>query len=464
MASTTGLATVDHIVVLMLENRSFDHMLGFLYTDAGNKSPAGDAFEGLSGSESCPGSDGKPVPVTRLTPGTTDVYFYPGADPGEGYAATNDQCYGSQTAPASGAVAPMQGFVTDYAQAIKDNQSKGWYVFPGTAESWIMGCHTPQTLPVLSALARGFAVCDQWYGSAPTMTMPNRAFLCAGTSQGQMDDKTKAFTVGSIFGALTKAGVAWKIYGYDKPALTKSDFPDTKSAPAANFGLFTDFQADAKGGNLPAYAFLEPSWGSDGNSQHPNYNMALGEQLLLDTYRALRDGPAWDSTLLIITYDEHGGCYDHVSPPWGATPPDSTPGEYGFDFTRFGPRVPTILVSPRIPAGTVHRVAAGATPFDHTSVLATVEHRFGIAALTKRDAAAPDVGGALTLATPRTDDPLAGVQAPAPPTNPTGLVAEPSHLQQIQAALVAEAAGVPAHALAELHTNQDYGRFIEEHG
>jgi phospholipase C len=358
----------------------------------------------------------------------------------------------------------MRGFVTNYGQAIQDNQSKGWYVFPGTAESWIMGCHTSETLPVLSALARGFCVCDHWYGSAPTMTMPNRAFLCAGTSQGQMDDQTKKFTVGSIFGALTQAGVPWKIYGYDTPPLTKSDFPDTSSAPQTNFGLFTDFQTDAQGGNLPAYAFLEPSWGSDGNSQHPNYNVALGEQLILDTYRALRDGPGWDSTLLIVTYDEHGGCFDHVSPPWGATPPDSTPGEYGFDFTRFGPRVPAILAGPMVPAGTVYRVPNGTTPFDHTSVLATVEHRFGLGPLTERDAAAPDVGGALTLSTLRTDDPLAGVSAPAPPANPTNLTVQPSHLQEVQAALVTQDSGAPAPTLSALRTNQDYQRFIREHG
>ena len=464
MATATGLAAVDHIVVLMLENRSFDHLLGFLYTDAGNTSPAGDPYEGLTGSESCPGSDGTAVPVLRLTPATADLYFYPGADPGEGYAATNDQCYGSQQAPAAGAVAPMRGFVTNYAQAIQDNRSKGWYVFPGTAESWIMGCHTSETLPVLSALARGFCVCDHWYGSVPTMTMPNRAFLCAGTSQGQMDDQTKKFTVGSIFGALTQAGVPWKIYGYDTPPLTKSDFPDTSSAPLTNFGLFTDFQTDAQGGNLPAYAFLEPSWGSDGNSQHPNYNVALGEQLILDTYRALRDGPGWDSTLLIVTYDEHGGCFDHVSPPWGATPPDSTPGEYGFDFTRFGPRVPAILAGPMVPPGTVYRVPNGTTPFDHTSVLATVEHRFGLGPLTERDAAAPDVGGALTLSTLRTDDPLAGVSAPTPPANPTNLTVQPSHLQEVQAALVTQDSGAPAPTLSALRTNQDYQRFIREHG
>jgi phospholipase C len=455
-----GLATVEHIVVLMLENRSLDHMLGYLYSDSQNVSPAGDPFEGLTGSESCLGTDGQPVTVYQITPDTTDAYFMPGADPAEGYEATNSQCYGSASSPASGAVAPMNGFVTSYARAIKDNQSMGWYVFQGTAESWIMACHTPQTLPVLSALASGFAVCDHWFGSAPTMTMPNRAFACAGTSQGHLDDKTKSFTCGSIFGALTTASVPWKIYGYSSTPLTKVDFADTSSAPATCFGLFTDFQADAAAGSLPGYAFLEPSWASTGSSQHPNYNVALGEQLLLDTYRAVRSGPDWDSTLLIITYDEHGGCYDHVPPPWGAEPPDSTPGEYGFDFTRFGPRVPTVLVSPLIPAGTVHRVPDGSTPFDHTSILATVEHRFGIQPLTKRDAAAPDVGAALTLATPRTDDPLSAVTAPTPPPNPTSLAASVSHLQQVQASLVAERAGRPAADLQALHTNADYQRYI----
>jgi phospholipase C len=455
---------VEHVVVLMLENRSLDHMLGYLYSDADNTSPAGDPFEGLTGTESCPGSDGSAVSVFRLAPDTPDVYFYPGADPGEGYAATNDQCYGSTAAPTDGASAPMTGFVTNYAQAITDNRSNGWYVFDGTDESWIMGCHTPDTLPVLSALARGFSVCDHWYGSAPTMTMPNRAFLCAGTSQGHMDDKTKKFTVGSIFGALTTKNVSWRIYGYDASPLTKSDFPDTSSAPAANFGHFADFQTDAKNGDLPAFAFVEPAWSSDGNSQHPNYNMALGEQLILDTYRAVKDGPDWASTLLIVTYDEHGGCYDHVSPPWGATPPDDSTGEYGFDFTRFGPRVPTILVSPLVPAGTVHRVPDGNTPFDHTSVLATIEHRFGIDPLTKRDAAAPDVGAALSLSQARTDDPLAGVAAPTPPTNPTNLTVQPSHLQEVQAALIADETGIQPEALAPLRTNEDYKRFIAEHG
>ncbi len=432
----TGLASVDHIVVLMLENRSFDHMLGFLYRDSGNMSSRGAVFDGLTGTEACPGADGTPVQVFPITPSTANAYFLPGADPGEGFLATNAQLFGTASPP-TGAIPSMQGFVTDYAQTLQTRAQQGWYVVPGTTAEMIMGCHTPATLPVLSALARGYAVCDRWFGSAPTETMPNRAFACAGTSQGHLDDVTKSFTVPSIFGHCGQHGVSWKIYGYNRKPLTRLNFPDTTEAPAANAGLFTDFQSDAAAGTLPAFSFLEPSWNSTGNSQHPNYNVALGEQLILDTYRAVAAGPKWPQTLLIVTYDEHGGCYDHVAPPATATPPDNSIGEYGFDFTRFGPRVPTVLVSPLIEAGTVFRVPESATPLDHTSILATVEHRFSLPSLTRRDAAAPDVGAVLTLSDARTDDPLAGVSAPQAPPTPTELAGQPAHLDQIRAELEA---------------------------
>ncbi|NUP73346.1 MAG: phosphoesterase [Sinomonas sp.] len=433
---SAGLSAIDHVVVLMLENRSFDHMLGYLYHASGNVSPSGAAFEGLTGSESCTGPDGHPVGVYPITPSTPNAYFMPGADPGEGFLRANNQLFGT-TSPLPGAVPSMQGFVTDYAQAIQDNERKHWYVVPGTAASWIMGCYAPETLPVLSALARGFAVCDHWFSSVPTETMPNRAFTCAGTSQGHLDDATKSFTVPSIFGALGKHGIPWKIYGYNRQPLTRLNFPDTQGAGAANVGLFADFKADAAAGKLPAFAFVEPSWSSTGNSQHPNYNVALGEQLILDTYRALASGPGWAKTLLVVTYDEHGGCYDHVPPPGGAVAPDNSVGEFGFDFSRFGPRVPTVLASPLIPAGSVFRVPEASTPLDHTSILATIEHRWNLPPLTRRDAAAPDLGGVLTLATPRTDDPLAGVTAPTAPPIPAQLAAQPSHLAEVRDELAA---------------------------
>ena len=242
----------------------------------------------------------------------------------------------------------------------------------------------------------------------------------------------------------------------------QTGLPRHRHAPATDFGHFTDFQADAAAGTLPGYAFVEPSWSSTGNSQHPNYNVALGEQLLLDTYRALRDGP----DVGVHPADHHlrraRWLLRPRRPTVGATPPDDSFGEFGFDFTRFGVRVPTVLVSPLIPAGTVYRVPDGATPFDHTSILATVEHRWGLTPLTHRDAAAPDVAAALTLTTPRTDDPLAGITAPTPPTNPTGLAVQASHLQEVQAELLAAQDGGLGTVPTDLRTNDDYSAYIRE--
>ncbi|HEU5332827.1 MAG TPA: alkaline phosphatase family protein [Actinocrinis sp.] len=432
---STGLAAIEHIVVLMLENRSFDHMLGYLYHDAGNVSPAGHAFEGLTGTESNPGADGKPVPVFPISPTTPNAYFMPGADPGEGYIATNSQLFGANAEPAPPAAATMRGFVTNYAYTLGWEAREKWSIVAGTQPQDIMGCYTPEALPVLSALARGYAVCDRWFGSVPTETLPNRAFALAATSQGHMDDKTRTFTSPSIFGSLTNAGLGWSVYGYDAQPLTKHNFPDITSAAASHFGLFADFEKAAAAGTLGAFTFLEPSWGTSGNSQHPNYDVALGEQLIHDVYRALRHGKAWGSTLLVITYDEHGGCYDHVPPPTNATPPDAAAGEFGFGFTRFGPRVPTVLVSPLIQAGTVFRVPDGATPLDHTSVLKTVEARWGLAPLTARDAAAEHVGAVLTLANPRTDDVLSGVFVPVSGA-PSPAAGQVSHLQAVHADLL----------------------------
>src|SRR6201999_1454255 len=240
-----GLAAIEHVVVLMLENRSFDHMLGYLYSGSGNVSPSGQPFEGLSGTETNPDASGNPVSVYQITPSTPNAYFMPGADPGEGYKATNDQLWGSVTAPASGTPATMQGFVKDFAYTIGWETSDKWSIVPGTTADWIMGCFTPETLPVLSALAKGYAVCDQWFSSAPTETMPNRAFACAGTSQGHLDDKTHTFTSPSIFGLLNSNNLGWAIYGYDATPLTKETFTDIAGADDSHFGLFADFQAAA---------------------------------------------------------------------------------------------------------------------------------------------------------------------------------------------------------------------------
>lgn len=406
------LSQINHVVVVMLENRSFDHMLGFLYQSSKNVSPLGQPFEGLTGKESNPDTTGKAVPVFPIQPTDPHAYLRPGANPGEGYLNTNSQLFGTQDAPTPIAPASNNGFVTNFAYTLGWEAKEPGDVVAGTQPSQIMGMYTPATLPVLSKLATGYAVCDHWYASAPTETFPNRAFVSMATSQGFVQDKScSIYTAPSIFTALAKKSATWSVYGYDAPALMRGSVSDIAHAPESQFGEFADFQKAAKSGSLANYVFLEPQWGSKGNSQHPNYDVSKGEQFLHDIYYSLIGTPVWNQTLLIITYDEHGGCYDHVPPPENAVPPDNSAGELNFDFKRFGVRVPTVLVSPLIAAGTVFRTAS-ATPFDHTSILATLEARFGVPSLTQRDAAAPNVGGVLTLQKLRTDDPLSGVKVP----------------------------------------------------
>lgn len=427
------LPAIKHIVQLMLENRSFDQMLGFLYAADGNTSPIGQPFEGLTGDESNPDDTGRDIKVFKIDHTAEHPYLMPGADPGEGFQNTNYQLFSTDD-PELGQIPTNKGFVMNFKSAIASDQTRHFKdSLPDTQPSDVMGMYSPEMLPIMSGLAKGFAVCDQWFSSAPTQTIPNRAFAAAGTSQGHLDNVVKIFTCPSIFGQLSKKDLDWAIYGYNRDPLTRLDFPDTQHASDDHFGHFRDFQARAKAGTLPEYVFLEPDFGATGNSQHPNYDVALGEQLIHDVYYALRNGPDWNDTLLLITYDEHGGNYDHVPPPWGAVPPDNSVGEFGFDFTRFGVRIPALLISPRIAAGTVFRAKEGT--IDHTSVLKTIELRWGLDPLTARDAAAADLGDVLTLEVAREDDPIEGVQIPlSNERHPNS--SQPSTLEKIHAAKV----------------------------
>ena len=485
-----GLGSIDHVVLVMLENRSFDHMLGFLY-------PKSSDFDGLDGTESNADAEGNPATVFQILPGRQNAYYYPLANPAEGFKATNAQLFSSVTPPTSGEAA-NDGFVTSFERELQHPAHPLDPKLAGTVPASIMGMYAAETLPVLSGLAKGFAVCDGWFASVPTQTFPNRAFAVAGTSLGYTDNSarsTPAFNTPSVFGKLAEKGYTWKIYGYSGRPLTSHDFPDTLH-PGPNCEVvssFARFKADAASGSLAAFSYIEPEWATYPrkndppatvqaddehnyhveNDQHPVSNLAVGEKLLYDIYQALRsNGPAWEKTLLIITYDEHGGNYDHVHPPTGATPPDGVIGSSGFDFTRFGVRVPAVLVSPLIPEGTILHAPSDGPPFDHTSIIATLRTRFGLGPLGARDAAAPDVRSVLTLSAPRTDDPLAGV---APPTSadpvlqagspPVG--AAPSSFLEAKAVAVA-ALPVPGDLIADpeakvatLTTAADQYNFIQ---
>jgi phospholipase C len=424
------LSSIKHVVQLMLENRSFDQMLGFLYESSGNRSPSNQPFEGLTGNESNPDDAGREIKVYKIDRNSPHPYLMPGADPGEGFHNTNYQLFSTDD-PEHGAVPTNKGFVINFKAAVASDLAKHFQdTLPGTEPSEIMGMYTPDMLPIMSGLARGYAVCDHWFSSAPTQTIPNRAFAAAATSQGHLDNHVKVFTCPSIFGRLSDKNIDWAIYGYNRDPLTRLDFTDTQHADESHFGHFRDFQQRAADGTLPAYTFLEPAWAASGNSQHPNYDVALGEHLIHDVYYALRNSPNWNDTLLLITYDEHGGNYDHVAPPWGAVAPDNSVGEFDFDFTRFGVRIPALLISPRIAAGTVFRAKSGV--IDHTSVLKTLELRWKLDPLTARDKAAPDLGDVLTLAAPRQDDPIQGVEIPDS-NMPHPDQAEPSVIERLHA-------------------------------
>jgi phospholipase C len=273
-------------------------------------------------------------------------------------------------------------------------------------------------LPVLTALAHEFVVCDRWFSAMPGPTWPNRFFL-HGASSGDLDDSPSleqiaewelfhgfALPHGTVFDRLRAASVCWRIYAGD-------NFPQVRALAGiqeSDLRPYAHFAADLASGPYPAaYTFIEPDYGhvtSDyrcGTSQHPLDDVTRGEQLIKCTYEAIRHSPRWETSLLIITWDEHGGFYDHVAPP-AAVPPGDTPlrrhNRNGFTFNQYGPRVPAVVVSPLIPKnlidGRVH---------DHTSIPATIETIFGIPALTARDSAANDLNAVVTLSRPRTDAP-----------------------------------------------------------
>jgi len=257
----TLLNTINHFVVVMLENRSFDHMLGFLYADQNNVSPLGHPFDGLTGTESNPDGKGGQVKVFKILPTDANAYFMPGADPGEGYLNTNWQLFGKEQVPVPTVAPTNQGFVTNFTSTLGWESKEAGRVAPGTTPSQIMGMYTPQALPILSKLASGYAVCDQWFGSVPTETDPNRAFVALATSQGFVQDKScKKYTAPSIYTLLRKHGQSWSMYGYDAPPLERGLIGDVLNSPPANFGKFTDFQQAVQKGTLANFVFLEPSW------------------------------------------------------------------------------------------------------------------------------------------------------------------------------------------------------------
>jgi phospholipase C len=441
------LNSIDHFVVLMLENRSFDSLLGRLY-------PKSDGFNGLSGDETNLDASGNPVMVWSENATEGSAMMHPVPDPGELWVDMNMQLFGSRAAPAPSAAPTMSGFAANY-QAQSES--------PPYDPREVMHFYTPEQVPVLSRLAQQFAVCDCWHASAPCQTWPNRFFVHTATANGYENNSPARFpyempTIYNRFENLTN-GNTWKIYFHDMPqSVTLSklwDHPD-------HFRFYTEFCDDAKHGTLPSYSFLEPRYFPDvslPNDQHPPHVVTLGEQLIADVYNHVRASPLWTKTLLIITYDEHGGAFDHVPPP-AATPPLS-PLTAPFGFDRYGVRVPAVLVSPYIRQGTVLRPPAE-VPFDHTSIIATLRKRFDLGPpLSNRDAVAPTLESVLGLSTPDNMGPesLDALQYVATPAEVASAQAIP--LNGMQKALLVMAKQLPGNEPPQETLGQEIEDVVE---
>ena len=410
-------APVNHVFVLVLENRSFDHMFGFSgLTGVDAETGAPTSIDGLTGAERNVLA-GTPVTVSR------GADFQMPRDPGHEFLDVLEQLCGAGVPFAAPYPAiDNSGFVSSYARAGAGSAGAG-------DAGEIMKCFdTARELPVLHALATEFALCDRWFSSLPGPTWPNRMFVHAASSGG-LDHSPSTpeilvsetvdgfgFAGGTIFDALRTARIPYGLFSGD-------DFPmvaSLKGVALTDVGRIDGLLSKLNDDPFPySYVFIEPSYDildefRGGNSQHPLGDVRAGEALVKQVYEALRKSSAWSSSVLVVVWDEHGGFYDHVAPPPATPPGDAGPGsrnnEYGFTFARYGVRVPAIVVSPYVERGTIdHRV------YDHSSVPATLEAQFRLPPLSARDRAANTLLPLLSRTTPRTDAPTL---LPAPPAAP----------------------------------------------
>jgi phospholipase C len=354
---------VKHIVVLMQENRSADHYLGKL------NSLGQPAFE----PEPTTGNPNPNPPPPVIVP------FHKTA-----LCETSDLNHSWNGTHQEWNNGAMDGFTAanDSASANADPAD------PNGART--MGYYDNTDLPFYYSLYNKFATGDRYFASVLSQTFPNRFFLLAGTSFGHIRNDlppSGGFTQKTIFKLMNKAGVSWKIYQSQFGFGTF--FSDVQKHPGHVFSI-NQYFADAKAGNLPEVSFVDPIFINSKNlenDEHPPANVQVGQQFVYKVTKALEKSPNWTSSALFLTYDEHGGFYDHVAPP-AAVPPDGIPpmlqpGDTVAGFDRLGIRVPVVVISPFAKSHFVSHVV-----HDHTSILKFIEQRFGLPNLTARDAAA----------------------------------------------------------------------------
>jgi phospholipase C len=410
----------DHVVVVMMENHSFDNLLGAL--PRMHPGVDGLTFDASGkATNSNPGGAHKPAEVTAFPLADT-------AQPtnlSQSWRATHEQID-------AGA---MDGFVRS-VDAIEP-----------------MGYYTPEVLPFAYSLASTFTLANRWFSSVPGPTYPNRRFLLAGTAYGGTVTAPQTLLDpppprGTIFDQLSTHHISWGDYFTELPLTAV--IPHIVLKHLDHHHLIGRFFHDCQAGSLPAVSFVDPALGKlremaeslpsivkdalrligadvkalpPGQTEEDPADMYYGELWAHKVLEAVLHSPNWSRTLLIYTYDEHGGYYDHVPPPPAIVPdeippklqPDDPPGDYGM----YGPRVPAVVVSPHSKPGGVSDLVC-----DHTSVLATIERKWNLPALTDRDANAATVMDFLDLGNAALLDPPP-IQAPSE-TGPSGPVAGPA--------------------------------------
>ncbi len=376
--ATDTIPQIEHIVVLMLENHSYDNVLGMLGRRPG-QAPRGDGFalanDGLP-SATNPYPDGRLQRAFRMP---TTCQF--SSVPSQEWTASHNQYDNGK----------MDGFVRTT-------------ISPGSSQmvgAVAMGYWTQDDLPFTYSLATRFPIGDRWFCSCLAQTDPQRRYLIAATSQGMTGDvggnpqANAALGVpaanGTIFQSLSDAGITWADYATNNTTgATQNLYPPNDSAYVkTNVKPFDQFFSDAKAGALPSFSLLDPNYGTQ--SQENPQNMTVGEGVLAQVVEAIGNSPKWPQTMFILTYDEHGGYYDHVPPPKALAPdsfaPQVLPGEQQYDgFARYGFRVPSVIVSPYARPAYVSHVV-----YDHTSILAFLERKWNLKAMTYRDANANDL-------------------------------------------------------------------------
>ncbi|MEA3194860.1 MAG: phospholipase [Betaproteobacteria bacterium] len=459
-AGAAGLQAINRFVVLMLENRSFDHILGT--RKALDPAIDGPAANALNYVDPCGRLQPKPV----RSPSPTALAF----DPPHEFDDVKEQVNGPAACPS-----PMSGFASTASRV------------QGGDPQQVMECFDPPQLPVLSALAAEFATFNYWYSPMPGSTWPNRFFVHAGTSGGLSESPGNlailngfVFRNGTLYENLDAAGKSWRIYHEDMPQALGVWWLRSKYL-SSHFRKMPKFFRDVSAGRLPDYTFIEPRYDVfgdfvDGNSMHPHNDVARGEKLVKDVYEAIRNSSLWQDTMLIITFDEHGGFYDHVSPP--AALPTGDDATYAsappFPFDRYGVRVPALVVSAYTdPAVIGSDPTEPATIFDHCSIPATVRKRYRLGPLSNRERSANTLDAALNRGSARSDAPTRLPAVRATRAVRPAIRRAPETAQQLtrqQEAFLALAAAMDAHmnptrapvaarAAALPRTPQEAGRY-----